>query len=330
MKNPEEWTSFLKKNDWLPEKTQSLVGDASTRNYTRIYKSGTTAILMDSRVEKEKINSFIKVDSHLRKLGLSAPEIFYADIQKGFLLLEDFGDNSIYSMAQNNPNQNELTEMYFYALETLKIIQEGHIPINTKKYTSKRLINEATEFFSFWYNSLITNSNEIDIAKNSFSKALEPVMLEAWKIPSVFSLRDYHAGNLKWLSNRRSFKKIVVLDFQDAIEAPASYDLVSLTCDARIKLNKILTKKMTDKYLELNTHIDPLRFYASYAAVGVQRAFRIIGVFSKLAIIDNKPQYKKYIPLVWEHVFEHAKHSKLESLREWLLEFVPSSRNNLT
>ena len=113
---------------------------------------------MDSRVEKEKINSFIKVDSHLRKLGLSAPEIFYADIQKGFLLLEDFVDNSIYSMALNNPNQNELTEMYFYALVTLKIIQEGHIPINTKKYTSKRLINEATAFFSFWYNSLITNS----------------------------------------------------------------------------------------------------------------------------------------------------------------------------
>jgi aminoglycoside/choline kinase family phosphotransferase len=320
-----EWMNFLASSDWLPDKTESLAGDASTRKYIRIYKNDKSAIFMDSSTEMEKISAFIKISLHLQKLGLSAPKIYNTDLKNGFLLLEDFGNNSIYSLAKNNLQTSQLHFVYEKILDTLHVIQAAPIPSSTPVYTNKRLIKDATEFFSYWYPQIASSVNH-SVAQAEFSQALKPAMSEAWKLPAVLSLRDFHAGNLMWLANRDCKEKIGLLDFQDAISAPSTYDIMSLLCDARLQLSKALTKKIINQHLKANPHIDPLTFSVSYAALGAQRAFRIIGVFTRLALICDKPHYQKYIPHVWEHVYEHVSHPKLYDLRQWLLEFVPSSR----
>mgnify|MGYP001270482149 CR=1 FL=1 len=312
--------AFLRANNWKPDKIEKLKGDASGRKYFRLYQGEKTVILMNAGVEKHKIDSFITMGNYLRSLNLSAPEVFALDQTNGLLLLEDFGNKSLFSLATLRPNSNYTLKTYSKIIDTLCVIQSGPKLKDARVYDELLLIKDATEYFYKWYKTTDHSLKDTEEALKKFSAALIPIMKIAWNMNSTLSLRDFHAGNIMLLPNRKGLLKIGLLDFQDALKAPPAYDVMSLLCDARLDLNAELVNKMKRQYLKSQDSIDPEKFHAAYAALGVQRCFRIIGVFSNLAFENGQPHYIKYLPRLWEQVFKHVQHPQLITMRNWLLE----------
>tara|TARA_Y100001934_G_C12336887_1_gene768081 strand:- start:330 stop:1337 length:1008 start_codon:yes stop_codon:yes gene_type:complete len=319
-----EIKSFLSTNKRNPTKIDHLSGDASNRIYFRIYYKNTTEIFMDSRNEKESLKNFICVYNYLYNIGVSVPKISCYNIKSGFMLLEDFGDKSLYNIIENDLGNEYLQEIYSVVIDTICVIQSKAYPNTFPAYTAEKLVSDATEFLSECYHFSSTSYTSVEQEKNLLRETLYPIMEKAWSLPKVLSLRDVHSSNIMWLENRRENLRVGFLDFQDALIAPSSYDIVSLLSDARVDLNKLLVDKMINRYLENNPDISQSDFLFSYSALGFQRGVRIAGIFSNLSINNNKTEFASYLPRVWNQIFEHATHPGLNDLYAWLRNYGPN------
>ena len=137
-------------------------------------------------------------------------------------------------------------------------------------------------------------------------------------IPHGLCLRDFHSGNLMWLPSRSKFRKLGLLDFQDAIVAPISYDLVSLLQDVRIELAVDFQTKMISRFLNRSADLNEDDFLTSYAILGTHRNLRIIAVFMRLAIMDGKTDYLIFLPRVWKLIDANLEHPALKPVKTWL------------
>jgi aminoglycoside/choline kinase family phosphotransferase len=142
-------------------------------------------------------------------------------------------------------------------------------------------------------------------------------------------LRDYHVDNLLLLPERQAVAACGLLDFQDAVIGPASYDVVSLLEDARRDVPSSLAATMLERYLAGFPGIDRAQFMASYAVLGAQRNCKIVGIFTRLWKRDGKPQYLQHIPRVWRLIEHDLRHPALAPVADWLRRHIPSARRGL-
>ncbi|MCX7106185.1 MAG: phosphotransferase [Methylococcales bacterium] len=284
--------------DWLENDLLLAIGscelassDASFRRYFRIQTTDGHYIVMDAPPEKENIEPFIKVAQLLSRSFINVPTIFQQNSKDGFLLLEDFGSQCFYDQL-NEDNAPEFYENAFktlFKMHTCSALKNSDLPI----YNEALLQRELGIFEDWFLNQLL----DIEISSSQWNSVCSILVTSALEQPVACVHRDYHSRNLM-LTNEDSPG---VIDFQDAVVGPITYDLVSLLRDCYIAWPNGQVEQWMIDYYEKLLHaqvIDcsPTCFKRWFDLMGMQRHLKAIGIFSRLHLRDGKSNYLNDIP----------------------------------
>ena len=308
--------AFLVTAGWGDVSATPLAVDASFRRYYRLIRAGSSAVLMDAPAPQEDIGPYVVVAALLRELGFSAPAVLAEDRDEGFLLLEDFGDDTYTRLLERGADEPAL---YTLAVDTLIALQRAAELRGTPEippYDIERLLGEAALLVD-WYRPLGSALREEYLA------LWRAVLPDAVVSPPTLVLRDYHVDNLMLLPDRPGIKGCGLLDFQDAVTGPPSYDLVSLLEDARRDVPASLRRAMTERYLAAFPALDRTAFHRSAAILAAQRNCKILGIFTRLWKRDGKRQYLAHIPRVWRLLEADLRHPALTPIARWLDRRLP-------
>ena len=307
-----EIVNSLKINGFRYSTLSFLAGDASDRKYFEINQNKNKYVLMYDQ-DKKNLKKFISITKTLRD-HLSVPNILWNFEKNNILILENFGKTK-YGLILNKTNRQKLHNLAIETIINLQKIKTKKIPI----YSKKMFIEESNLFFD-WY------LNTEKITKNSFKKEFNYVFLPLLEkfadLPQVLVHRDYHIDNLFYLAKRKNFLRCGLIDYQDAVIGPCVYDLVSLTQDARIDIPKQLESHLIKYYLKKNTFIDKELFRYCYNIIAIQRHLKVLGIFSRLSIRDNKKQYLNHLPRVKNLLFINLQQNNFKKLSSILLPLI--------
>lgn len=304
-----------------------LKGDASFRRYERIIAADQNFILMDAPPEHEETIPFINIANFLLNHELSSPQIIASNSVDGFILLEDFGNESYNSILSGKSElSSDLTEerLYIKAIDCLIHLHKiPEINIDIPQYSTEKLLAESNQFID-WY--VATLNGEVLSADQiaEYNGILENLINKANLFPNVVVHRDYHADNLMWLNDRISFRKVGILDFQDAVTGSVAYDLVSLLEDARRDVHPHLAEEMITHYLKAFPDFNRKDFNLVYAVYGIQRNLKIVGFCARQATKHKNPIYLSLLPRVWRYINHDLKHPLLLPLKQCLTKIVPT------
>lgn len=278
--------------------------DASFRRYFRITKENQKSyIVMDAPPDKEDSRPFVALNIVFDSLGVNVPEIHNLDLDKGFILLEDFGSDHYL----DNLSEENMERLYGDALKSL-VKAQSKMPLAPeliKDYSRDLLIREM-ELFREWlllkHFDISISDYENEIIDNAF-QFLADIALEQ---PKVLVHRDYHSRNLMVLEEDSPG----VIDYQDAVIGPITYDLVSLLKDCYIswpaeKVLEILKSYFEHK--ELRKHLKEVsfdKFIRWFETMGIQRHLKASGIFARLNYRDGKEGYLKDIPRTLNYIAE--------------------------
>jgi N-acetylmuramate 1-kinase len=312
---------FIVRSGWGDAKESLLAGDASFRRYFRLTRGRHTAVVMDAPPPHEDVRPFVRICRHLRRLGLSVPEILAENDADGFLLLEDLGDDTFARVLEGGGDEREL---YLRATDVLVAIyrapKHGLLP-GLGAYKGEALI-DAAMLLPEWYLPAATRRAATDDDVASYRAVWRESLAHLPPCDDALLLRDYHKDNLLWLSARAGVRACGLLDFQDAQQGHPSYDLVSLIEDARRDVSPGVYDACLARYLGA-TGLDEKDFATGFALMAAQRHARVIGLFIRLLKRDGKPEYLPHLPRVWR-LFERAlQHEALRPLRGWVDSRLP-------
>ncbi len=306
---------------WLEQVLQSnnfkieiASSDASFRQYYRVTQSDKTYIVMDAPPSREDVKPFIRVTNLLEQTGINVPTLYAEDIVNGFLLLGDLGSQD-YLQALNN---NSADHLYADAIDTIVTLQLNICSNVDLPLYDRKLLMQEMALFQEWFleQHLAINLSAED--KESLQQAFSLLANSALSQPQAFVHRDYHSRNLMVCSNNNPG----VIDYQDAVWGPVSYDLVSLLRDCYIQWPEATLYRWLNNYYQ-QAHDKGLleceeqRFIEWFDLMGMQRHLKAIGIFSRLNHRDNKPEYMKDIPRTLGYI--------LSILRKYP-QFLPLSR----
>ncbi len=319
---------FLKTNGWSDAARKRIAGDASFRKYDRLTRGTETIILMDAPPPQENVRPFIAIGKHLHELGFSAPAILAADVEAGLLLLEDLGDDTYTRLLARGVSEERLYALAIDALIALhqlppdKAVAPGVIP-----YGTPRLLEEVNRLH-VWYLPLVGAAPLSEAAKTEYEAIWSRLLPAAWDAPTSMILFDYHVDNLLGLFDRNGVKACGLLDFQDAVAGPVTYDLMSLLEDARRDIDPALVARMKDRYRAAFPNMGD-GFDRSWAVMAAQRHVRVLGTFARLKVRDHKPHYLVHIPRLWRYMDECLAHPHLAELKDWLTAHVPAAARSI-
>jgi len=297
--------------------------DASFRRYFRVTSGKTSQIVMDAPPEKEDCGPFISIASALADLGLNVPLILEADVKRGFLLMSDLGSVH-YLQALNEQNVERLYGEAMHALQLLQTapVKDAGIP----DYDRDLLLREMG-LFRDWYLARHLQLAMSEALSEVLDQCFAFLAEEALGQPRTWVHRDYHSRNLMVteMSNPG------ILDFQDAVIGPVTYDLVSLLRDCYVRWPQERVMGWVRDYLAISqangllSGIDPHQFQRWFDLMGVQRHLKAVGIFARLNYRDGKPGYLPDIPRTLGYVREvSARYSELSPLRRIVDELTPA------
>ena len=301
--------------DWLQTETSFKDGelsiasaDASFRRYFRLKHQGHSYIVMDAPPDLEASLPFVQIGEWMKKSGIHVPEIFAKDLELGFMVLSDFGDFHF----QDALASEEKDDLYNLAINEIVKLQsalskpEEKLPAFDTSWQTKEL-----EIFREWCLP--------DTSKSDYQKITESLTNSIDQIPKAFMHRDFHCRNLLLCTDR----KLGVIDFQGAMFGPVTYDLVSLLRDCYVD-NKMewITRKVIQFQKSLQeaglqyAQVEPDEFTRWFDFSGLQRHLKCVGIFHRLKIRDQKPDYMKDVPRVLEYIHQVLdRHPELEELK---------------
>jgi aminoglycoside/choline kinase family phosphotransferase len=319
MTPPSTATAFLARNGWAGATIAPLAGDASFRRYFRVTDRGRTAVLMDAPPDREDSRPFLFVAGFLLANGFRAPRLLAADLDKGLLLLEDFGDCRMGPLLAREPEREEA--VYAAAVDLLVALHRVPPPLELHSYDRAELLREVMLFVE-WYCPAAGIDADVDTYVAAWDRVWGGVLAETDQRP-VLVLRDYHADNIMLLDEAAGPAGLGLLDFQDALAGHRAYDLVSLLEDARRDVPARLAAAMVDRFLHGAGVEDGEGFRAALAVLGAQRNVKILGIFVRLRDRDGKCGYVDLLPRVWAHVRRNLAHPALAPVRAWFDAHVP-------
>jgi len=282
--------------------------DASFRRYFRVNHNGASFIVMDAPPDREDSHPFIEVSKLFLDIGLNVPEVIDADTGKGFLLLSDLGSRPYLDEL----NEATVERLYGDALGALATLQ-GCMPANTAlpAYDEALLMSEM-ELFREWLLGKHLGMDLSDAQQYMLDDIFGRLVNNAQAQPRVCVHRDYHSRNLMV----SGVNNPGILDFQDAVIGPLTYDLVSLLRDCYVKWPRERVEDWARGYHELalqtgilhEQHDDPELFLRWFDLMGIQRHLKAAGIFARLNHRDGKPGYLDDIPRTLSYVTEVAGH----------------------
>jgi hypothetical protein len=310
---------FLQAEGWGDAKLIPFAADASFRRYFRLIGKQRTALLMDAPPPRERTEPFADIASHLRNLGLSAPEILAADHVHGWLLIEDFGDNTFTQLLASGHDEAQLYELACDALIAL----QRHPAVNTLSlppYDTKALVAEA-ELFVHWFVPA-TSEHLRQAALDAYVQAWSGVLTGLPALKPTLVLRDYHVDNLMLLADRTGSAACGLLDFQDALCGSPAYDLASLLEDARRDVSAEVVSAVQAQYLASQVLDSACEFQRAYTILAAQRHLKVAGIFVRLWQRDGKPYYLRHLPRVLRYLRRHLTTPELAPVQQWIAEHI--------
>lgn len=316
--------AFLERHGFGAARPGPRSADASFRSYRRLSGGPYPALLMDAPPDKEKLRPFVNVAAHLRRLGLSAPEVPAVDCEHGFALVEDFGDDTFTRLLDAGAGPMPL---YAQAVDALAAMQ-SHAETAAIALPAYDLafFRTETQLFLDWYWPAVRGEAAPDPARTTFLEALDAVLVPVLAAsPPVLVHRDFHVDNLMVVDGRDGVKACGLLDFQDALIGPPAYDLVSLLQDERRDVDPALADAMATRYAAA---VPALADDRAYWTLGLQRHLKNLGIFARLSRRDGKHRYLAHMPRMWRLVeLCLAAEPALAPLALWLAEhWPPASR----
>ncbi len=281
---------------------QEIKGDASFRSFFRKKEKKKTSIIVYVKREKKKnLLIYDAINKILNKNGIKAPRILSNNYNRNYIEIEDFGKISIYSILKTKKNQFQVFKKIIFLLNKIQKIKEKKIKNFEKKnyilpiYSKKILFNEA-KLFMEWYVPKNLAKKKALVLNKKLSNEIKYLLSKLKLKNDTFVHRDFHVSNLMKVK-----KKIGILDSQDAVIGNKAYDLASLIDDVRLRTSKQIKKSVYNFYIDLNKNkINKIYFKNDFEILSVLRNLKIIGIFTRLAIRDNKKKYLKMIPLAWK------------------------------
>ncbi len=278
--------------------------DASFRRYFRVDGvDGASYIVMDAPPPQEDVRPFIKVAELFGATGVTVPTVLAQDVEHGFLLLSDLGSTT-YLQLLNNDTAHKL---YLDAIDALVLLQVQSQPDVLPEY-DRALLHRELMLFPDWYLNKHLGVTLTDDQTTTLHKVFDVLLANNLAQPQVYVHRDYHSRNLMVLDKANPG----ILDFQDAVFGPITYDLVSLLRDAYVQWDEEMVLDWAIRYWErakraglpVNSDIDA--FYRDFEFMGLQRHLKVLGIFARLSHRDGKDAYLKDMPLVMEYVRKTA------------------------
>lgn len=348
--------AFLTEVGLADARRAPLPGDASTRRYERLTPAvGPGLMLMDqvaaaesppadpswsperrksegwnavARLSAGRIEAFAAVASHLRSVGLSAPDIIALDAGTGLAVLEDFGDDLFARVIEAGQDE---TPLYLAAIDALAELHAAPTPpILTGaagpwplQVYDRTALQGGADLFVEWMPKLKPELIFNEAAIAGWNAAWAPIVREGEAGASVVAHRDYHAENLIWLPEREGPARVGMIDFQDAVRAHPSWDLHSLLQDARRDVSPSLEAEALERYFEVARVEDRAAFLRSYAGLAALNEARILGIFARLIVRDGKPRYAAFMPRMWAHLNANLTKPGLEGVARWFDKHVP-------
>jgi hypothetical protein len=293
--------------------------DASFRRYFRVTHDGSSFIVMDAPPEKENTRPFVTVARLLLDVGVNVPEILDERPDLGFLLLSDLGSRSYL----DDLSDETVERLYGDALGALAAIQTGVSAPGVLPDYDQALLMREMALFRDWlvetHLGIAPSEPQSVMFEQTFARLAENALTQ----PQVCVHRDYHSRNL--MATRRNNPGI--LDFQDAVIGPVTYDLVSLLRDCYIAWPRARVEAWALGYQELalqsgilrEEHEDPVQFLRWFDLMGVQRHLKAAGIFARLNHRDGKPGYLSDIPRTLGYVIDVARrHREIEGLGNFI------------
>ena len=306
-----------------PFTLQPASADASFRRYFRASFDGQTVIVMDAPPQHEDCAPFLRVAEILAATGVHVPEILAQNLELGFLLLSDLGNTTF--LHALNERIERAHELYGEATDALVKMQLAHQADSLPAY-DEALLQRELDLFPDWY---IAKHLQIDLTEKQqaalravFSRILQNNLAQ----PKVLVHRDYHSRNLMVTSPNPG-----IIDFQDAVYGPITYDLVSLLKDAYIHWDEERILDWAIRYWEkarkagLPVSADFAEFYRDFEWMGVQRHLKVLGIFARLNYRDGKAAYLNDMPLVMHYLRKACeRYRELDPLLNLLDELHPA------
>lgn len=294
-----------------PASLRPASSDASFRRYFRIDSAAGTHVIMDAPPRHEDCAPFVHVADLLRAGGLHVPEILASDTTQGLLLLSDLGATNYYGALQDAPSHARIHELYMDALDALIEMQQI-APAGLAALDRQRLLDELA-VFPEWYIGVHCgvelSADDQQMLQQTFAVLVERNCAQ----PVVLVHRDFHSPNLMLPQEARPHAPGII-DFQDALAGPITYDLASILLDARTTWDEPQQLDWGIRYWEaarkagLPVDADIAHFHADWEWMSLQRNLRILGVFARLNHRDGKAGYLRHLPRVNGYVRQVAGH----------------------
>ena len=319
--------NFLARAGWRCEAVVPMPADASFRRYYRLHGAPRPSLVMDAPPGLEDVTPFVTIARHLRAVGLSAPEILAADEELGFVLIEDFGDDTFTRLLNAGADPQPLYELAIDALAALHRCGDA-AAVDVPSYLGERLV-EAASLLPDWYLPARRGGELDPAASTEFVASLRDLITALPPVESTLALRDFHVDNLMLVAGRQGVGACGLLDFQDAGIGSRAYDVMSLLQDARRDLPPGLEPAMLARYHEAVGTGDVPVFTAWYNVLAAQRHCRVLGVFVRLWVRDGKPGYLAHIPRVARLLDNVLQTAELAPLKVWFDRYLPDLREPL-
>jgi hypothetical protein len=316
---PASAPDFLAQHGWEGAEIRPLAGDASFRRYFRVIAGDRRAVLMDAPPPHEDPRPFVAAAEWLVEAGLSAPRILARDLERGLLLIDDFGDVRLRETLDETPERE--TELYTLAVDLLVHLHSQPPMPGLRPHGLDQWLDEL-QLFPNWYCKALDIQVDAEAFNAAWRRVLAPIAEDG--LGPVTVLRDFHAENIMLVDGHSDVRHFGLLDFQDAVIGHPAYDLASVLEDARRDVTPAVERAMLDRYLSaIERRVD---FERAYWALAAQRNTRILGVFTRLWKRDNKPHYTSFQPRMWGLLERDLLHPTLEPVRAWFDANVPQEK----
>jgi aminoglycoside/choline kinase family phosphotransferase len=299
-----DWLSGLQTPATVAASLRPASADASFRRYFRVdTPDGQSLIVMDAPPPQEDVRPFVKVAELFSATGVSVPAILAKDTERGFLLLSDLGSTTY--LQQLNPDTAH--KLYIDAIDALILLQvqsrTGVLPAYDRELLHRELM-----LFPDWYITRHLKATLTDAQTADLNRVFDVLLANNLAQAPVYVHRDYHSRNLMVMNKGNPG----ILDFQDAVYGPITYDLVSLLRDAYIQWDEELVLDWVIRYWErarragLPVSHDVDAFYRDFEFMGLQRHLKVLGIFARLYHRDGKDGYLNDMPMVMDYTRKTA------------------------
>ena len=332
---------YLDDHGHKESRRQHLTGDASSRAYETVHREDSShVILMNAPAQPdgppirdgkpyskianlaEDMSAFAGMAYMLEEQGFRVPKIYDLDLDEGILLIEDLGSGEII-----DENRLPIEARYMASMETLAALHsktwhdEVKLP-NGKTHCVPPFSKEAMlievelliDWYFEWKTGRAPSNSERAEFQDIWSQLIDKVLLSEQSIV----LRDYHSPNIIWIDDAEGTNRTGLIDFQDGLMGPSSYDVASIAQDARVDVSVQLETELLDHYCKLRSPFDEQAFRSAYAIMAAQRVTKVLGIFVRLSKRDGKDAYLAHLPRMEDYLTRSLAHPTLARYREWV------------